>query len=87
MVRAEWPALYIRELLERYALEVIPIKAIATQQGDNASLVNLRKIVGDMRLVDIEPQHIYKYADTRHRLEVMAALTNLFMVRRRLLNA
>ena len=65
MNTAERPATYIRELLERYALEVIPTKSVATQQGDTASLVNLRKVFGDMRLVDLEPQHIYKYADTR----------------------
>jgi integrase len=65
MNTAERPAHYVRELLERYSLEVIPAKAIATQQGDNASLVNLRKVFGDMRLLDLEPQHIYKYADSR----------------------
>jgi integrase len=65
MATAEHPVIYIRELLDRYALEVIPTKAIATQSGDTASLVNLRKVFGDMRLVDIEPQHIYKYNDTR----------------------
>jgi integrase len=65
MKTADQPAHYIRDLLERYALEVIPTKAVATQHGDNASLVNLRKVFGDMRLVDLEPQHVYKYADTR----------------------
>src|ERR1700722_18752052 len=65
MKTAERPAVYVRELLERYALEVIPTKAVATQLGDNASLVNLRKVFGDMPLVEIEPQDIYKYNDTR----------------------
>jgi integrase len=65
MSAAERAVTYVRELLERYALEVIPMKAIATQAGDNASVVSLRKVFGDMRLVDVEPQHIYKYADTR----------------------
>ena len=65
MSAADRPVTYIRELLERYALEVIPSKAIATQAGENASLVSLRKVFGDMRLADVEPQHIYKYADTR----------------------
>jgi integrase len=65
MSAAERPVTHVRELLERYALEVIPTKAVATQAGDNASVVSLRKVFGDMRLVDIEPQHIYKYADTR----------------------
>jgi integrase len=65
MNTSERPVFYIRELLERYALEVVPTKAVATQQGDSASLVNLRKVFGDMRLVDLEPQHVYKYADSR----------------------
>jgi integrase len=65
MATAERPVIYIRELLDRYALEVVPTKAIATQAGDTASLAGLRKVFGDMRLVDIEPQHVYKYADTR----------------------
>jgi integrase len=56
---------YIRDLLERYAIEVIPAKAKATQRGDRLALVNLRKVFGDMKLPDLEPQHIYKYADTR----------------------
>ncbi len=62
---AERPAVYIKQLLERYAIEVIPTKAAATQRGDNLSLVNLRKVFGDMRLEDLEPRHIYKYVDTR----------------------
>ena len=62
---AERPAVYIRELLERYAIEVIPTKAAATQRGDTLALVNLRKVFGNMRLEDLEPRHIYKYVDTR----------------------
>lgn len=65
MRATEQPAIYVRDLLQRYALEVIPTKAAATQRGDNLSLVNLRKVFGDMKLTDIEPQHIYKYVDTR----------------------
>lgn len=65
MSTSERPAVYIRELVDRYALEVIPTKAVATQQGYNAALVNLRKVFGSMRLVDVEPRHIYRYADTR----------------------
>jgi integrase len=58
-------AVYVRELLDRYAIEVIPRKAPATQRGDNLALVNLRKVFGEMRLGDMEPQHIYRYVDTR----------------------
>jgi integrase len=65
MRTAERPAVYIRQLLERYAIEVIPTKAAATQRGDNFALIHLRKVFGDMRLDDLEPRHIYRYADTR----------------------
>jgi hypothetical protein len=58
-------AVCIRDLLDRYALEVIPMKAAATQRGDNLAVVNLRKVFGDTRLGDLEPRHIYKYVDTR----------------------
>jgi hypothetical protein len=35
------------------------------RRHSNLALVNLRKVFGDMRLIDIEPRHIYKYVDTR----------------------
>jgi integrase len=62
---AEHPALYIRELLERYAIEVIPMKAPATQRGDIRALINLRTVFGDMRLDALEPTHIYRYVAAR----------------------
>jgi integrase len=65
MRTAERPAVYIKQLLERYAIEVIPTKAAATQRGDHLALVNLRNVFGDMRLEDLEPRHIYRYVDTR----------------------
>lgn len=55
----------VYQLLDRYAIEVIPTKSVATQQGDKLALINLRRVFGEMRLVDVEPQHIYRYADTR----------------------
>jgi len=65
MASVERRAVCIRDLLDRYALEVIPMKAAATQRGDNLAVVNLRKVFGDTRLGDLEPRHIYKYVDTR----------------------
>jgi hypothetical protein len=62
---AERPAIFIRQLLERYAIEAIPTKAPAMQRGDNLALVNLRKVFGDLRLDELQPRHIYKYVDTR----------------------
>jgi integrase len=65
MAIAERRTVHIRDLLDRYAIEVVPMKAAATRHGDNLALVNLRKVFGDMRLGDLEPRHIYKYVDTR----------------------
>ncbi|MDP8983606.1 MAG: tyrosine-type recombinase/integrase [Pseudomonadota bacterium] len=65
MANAERRIVYIRDLLDRYAIEAIPMKAAATQRGDNLALVNLRKVFGDMLLDDLEPRHIYKYVDAR----------------------
>ncbi len=64
MASVERRAVYIRDLLDRYGIEV-PMKAAATQRGDNLALVNLRKVFGDMRLDDLEPRHVYKYVNTR----------------------
>jgi hypothetical protein len=65
MANAERRIVYVRDLLDRYAIEAIPMKAAATQHGDNLALVNLRKVFGEMRLDDLEPRHVYKYVDTR----------------------
>ena len=65
MRTAEHPAVYICELLERYAIEVIPTKAPATQRGDVRALINLRRVFGDMRLEDLEPTHIHQYVAAR----------------------
>lgn len=82
MRSAERPTVYVRELLERYAIEVIPTKAAATQRGDNLALVNLRKVFGDMRLEDLEPRHVYKYVDTRvNRQGEKSHSTGVFEIR------
>ncbi len=55
----------IAQLLDRYSLEVIPTKAIATQSGNVREIKNLRAVFGHMALTAIQPQDIYKYADKR----------------------
>lgn len=55
----------ISQLLDRYALEVIPTKAPKTQRNNVQYLSILRKTFGDMSLFDIRPQHIYQYVDIR----------------------
>jgi integrase len=60
----------IADLFDRYALEVIPTKAAATQRDNLASLKILRPIFGAMLLAKykeclIEPHHFYQYYDKR----------------------
>lgn len=55
----------IGQLLDRYALEVIPTKAAATRAGDTKHIKLLRGVFGKGNLASIRPQMIYQYADKR----------------------
>ena len=63
----------IGELLDRYALEVVPLKAPKTQQSNLASLVKLRAVFGFMPIGSIKPIDGYKYLDKRGRQGKSAA--------------
>jgi integrase len=60
----------VAQLLDRYALEVIPRKAARTQIDDLKRLPILRKLFGHANVRgDLKPHHIYEYVDrNRHRL-------------------
>lgn len=55
----------VAELLDRYALEVIPTKAIDTQDNNNRAIKNIRDKFGTAPLTGVKPQHVYQYADMR----------------------
>lgn len=55
----------VGELLDRYALEVIPTKANTTQTLNLQALKKLRVTFGSWPLHAVEPHHIYTYADAR----------------------
>lgn len=55
----------IGQLLDRYALEVVPTKAPRTQTGNTKHIQRLRGVFGRMSPASIQPQDIYKYADKR----------------------
>src|SRR5205814_8358207 len=59
------PIRTVNDLFDRYLAEVTPQKALRTQQDEPGYAAKLRPIFGNMRPQDIEPQHIYKYFDTR----------------------
>lgn len=69
------------ELLDRYALEVIPQKAPKTQISNNSSIRKLRAVFGHMPIEAVKPKHVYQYRDKRgqqgktaanHDLEVLS---------------
>jgi integrase len=63
----------IRELLERYAVEVIPHKAPKTQESNLISIRKLIPVFGHMPIPDLKPQHVFKYRDLRSKQGVTAA--------------
>lgn len=73
----------IGDLLDRYALEVIPTKATTTQNHNRTALKPLRAVFGAFSLTDIKPRHVYQYVDrsqgktgARREIEVLShALT------------
>ena len=63
----------IAQLLDRYALEVVPLKAPKTQASNQAAIKRLRAVFGSMRVSDLTPQHAYQYRDKRGRSAPTAA--------------
>lgn len=55
----------IGELLDRYALQVVPKKEITTQTHNAVAIKKLRSVLGGMPLLSIKPRHIYQYVDKR----------------------
>lgn len=60
----------VSQLLDRYALEVIPKKEPQTRASNLAGLGNLRKAFGAMALVSVKPRHVYLYVDSRSKKKV-----------------
>lgn len=57
----------IAQLLDRYAMEVIPTKKPTTRAGNALAIKTLRKVFGDQPLDDITPRHIYLFVDKRRK--------------------
>lgn len=55
----------IAQLLDRYAVEVIPTKAKATQTGNYRQIKNLIGVFGHMMINSITPMLVYQYIDKR----------------------
>lgn len=55
----------IGDLLERYALQVVPTKKITTQTNNAVALKRLRAVLGNVPLASLKPRHVYQYLDKR----------------------
>lgn len=55
----------IGQLLDRYALEVIPTKAAASQVSNQNQLPKLKEVFGAMPLLPFAPKLVYLYVDKR----------------------
>ena len=55
----------IADLLDAYALRVVPTKAVKTQASNTAAIKQLRKILGHNDLRKLQPQHVYQYVEAR----------------------
>lgn len=53
----------MRELFDRYASEIVPEKALATQSSNHRSLGRLRDALGDNLVSSVTPEAIYSYQD------------------------
>ena len=53
----------VGQLLDRYAIQVIPGKAIKSQESNHLALRRLRPVFGDMPIASVKPRHAYKYID------------------------
>ena len=51
------------DLLDRYAVEVVPGKAPKTQESNQISIRRLRPVFGDMPISAVKPRHAYQYRD------------------------
>ncbi|MGT2507877.1 integrase [Cupriavidus basilensis] len=55
----------VGQLLERYAMEVVPEKAATTQQHNALAIRKLTAVFGKRSIASITPQVVYRYIDQR----------------------
>ena len=55
----------VADLLDRYALQVVPTKKVTTQQQNQVAIKRLRAVLGQAPISAIRPQTVYQYIDKR----------------------
>lgn len=56
----------IGDLLDRYASEVVPAKAVTTQDGNQQAIKKLRAVFGMLPLSQMKPRLVYLFHDKAH---------------------
>ena len=59
------PCVTMENVIEKYRLHVLPLKAKATQKANGPQLTRLASVFGEMLPDDVTQQHIYQYMDER----------------------
>ncbi len=65
----------IGDLLDRYALEVVPTKAVSTHEQQTIWIRQLRAVFGKLPITAIEPHMVYKYVDQRSKKKLEEVTT------------
>lgn len=55
----------VADLLDAYALRVVPTKAPTTQAGQHVAMRRLRAVLGSVALADVTPPVVYRYFEER----------------------
>jgi len=62
----------MQDVIDRYRIHVLPLKAESTRKDQNAELTRLASVFGRMRPDEISTQHIYQYLDERSAVPTAA---------------
>ncbi len=65
LVGSKTSLITIRDVIDRYRIDILTAKAPKTQKEQSRELDRLVRVFGDCRPEDITPQHIYRYIDER----------------------
>jgi len=65
LVSGQWAGRTLGDVIDRYRLEVLPLKAANTQANEGRALDMLRKVFGRMLPDQLTPRDCYRYVDLR----------------------
>jgi integrase len=70
IVSSTWSARTLGDVIDRYRVEVLPLKGSAQTRSDQArQLGELKRVFGDLLPDNVKAQHCYRYYDTRRGVD------------------